>query len=354
MPKEEKERARAEKRAHSIILHRLGVPKGDYILEPMAEGASSKRFFRIFFTRAGSVSVVLMLLGGRFRVEKTDYYQINELMRKLNLPVAAIYESYGRDGAMLLEDLGTTTLYDLANDLEGDEETLEEFYRQAIDSLVLLQTRSGRYSEGVAAFQRAFDERKLGWELGFMMKHFAGSLLRYKPSSRGEKILNGFFKDVCALLASLPRVLCHRDYHSQNLVPRRDTLYITDFQDARLGPHVYDLVSLLRDSYLELSDALRARLLLYYIECHPEFGHRDANALSHQFDLMSLQRHLKHLGTFGYQAEMGRNDFLRFVPRTLDYLEANLPKFPQYGEASDVLHEMFERARTFLSAREES
>ena len=354
MPKEEKEKARAEEHAHRIIRRRLGVSEGDYILEPMAEGASSKRFFRIFFTKAGAVSVVLMLLGKRFRVERTDYYQISELMRKLNLPVAAVYESYDGDGAMLLEDLGTTTLYDLANDLGDDEETLEEFYHKAIDSLVLLQTRAGHYSKGVAAFERAFDERKLGWELGFTMKHFASSLLDYKPGRRERKILNVFFKDVCTLLASLPRVLCHRDYHSQNLVPRRDTLYITDFQDARRGPHVYDLVSLLRDSYVELSDALRARLLLYYIERHPEFTHKDANALAHQFALMSLQRHLKHLGTFGYQASVGRTDFLRFVPRTLDYLEVNLPKFPQYGEAASVLHEIFEKARVTLSAREET
>jgi aminoglycoside/choline kinase family phosphotransferase len=343
--------AKTEQRARRIIQHRLGVAEADYILEPMAEGASSKRFFRIYFKRAAGVSVVMMLLGGRFRLGKTDYYQLSELMRKLNLPVPAIYECFERDGAMLLEDLGSTTLFDLAQDLEGDESALEEFYRKAIDSLVMLQTRAGNYCDGVAAFERAFDERKLGWEMGFMMMHFAGFLLDYKPGREEGRVLKRFFDDLCSRLASLPRVLCHRDYHSQNLVPRREMLYITDFQDARLGPHVYDLVSLLRDSYVELSDGLRARMLLYYLESHPDFGHKDASALAHQFDLMSLQRHLKHLGTFGNQARVGRKDFLRFVPLTLEYLEGNLPRFPEYHEAAEVLNGMFERAREVIAER---
>ena len=32
-------------------------------------------------------------------------------------------------------------------------------------------------------------------------------------------------------------------------------LYIIDFQDARMGPDTYDLVSLLRDSYVDLTEA---------------------------------------------------------------------------------------------------
>jgi aminoglycoside/choline kinase family phosphotransferase len=341
----------AEQRVRRIVERRMGVAEKDYILEPMAEGASSKRFFRIFFKSAAGVSVVMMLLGRRFRLEKTDYYQLSELMRKLNVPVPAIYESFEREGAILLEDLGPTTLFEMARDLGGDEDALEQFYHRAIDSLVTLQTRAGRYSDGVAAFERAFDERKLGWEMNFMMKHFAGRLLGWNPGKQGRRVLRRFFADLCRLLASLPRVLCHRDYHSQNLVPRREMLYITDFQDARMGPHVYDLVSMLRDSYLELSEALRSRLLLYYIERHPDFAHNDASAIAHQFDLMSLQRHLKHLGTFGYQACAGREDFLRFVPLTLRYLEDNFPRFPDLREAAEVLGGLFELARDAAADR---
>ena len=50
-------------------------------------------------------------------------------------------------------------------------------------------------------------------------------------------------------------MLCHRDYHSRNLMLHDGSLYIIDFQDARMGPDTYDLVSLLRDSYVDFTEA---------------------------------------------------------------------------------------------------
>jgi aminoglycoside/choline kinase family phosphotransferase len=129
-----------------------------------------------------------------------------------------------------------------------------------------------------------------------------------------------------------------------------ERLHIIDYQDARLGPHVYDLVSLLGDSYVDLGDVLPGRLMGYYIDKHPRFERADLAELTDQFSLMALQRHLKHLGTFGYQWVIGNPDCLPYVPLTLRYLEANLPKFPEYGEASDVLAELFDLSRQRLEA----
>ncbi len=67
------------------------------------------------------------------------------------------------------------------------------------------------------------------------------------------------FAAIVAELAAEPRVLCHRDYHSRNLMLHLDRLYIIDFQDARMGPDTYDLVSLLRDSYVDLTGSDRGR-----------------------------------------------------------------------------------------------
>ena len=343
-------KAGAEKRARRIAEKRLGLAADDYIVEPIAEGASTKRFFRLYFKKAGGVSAVLMLLPKRFRLESCDFFQIGEIFRRINLPAPAIWESFERDGAMLLDDLGDTSLYSIMPDLQGDEEAIGELYRQAIDTLIKLQTRAVYYAKGVTAFERAFDERKLGWELGFTMRHFCRDLLGYRPGRADKLVLDSFFADICSRLASLPRVLCHRDYHSQNLMLRRGMLYVTDFQDARLGPHVYDLVSLLRDSYVDLGDRLPAELLVYYLEHHPDFGPQDGNSLGMQFDLMSLQRHLKHLGTFGYQACNGRPDFLRYVPLTLRYLESNFRRFPDYADAGQVLARVFDLAREKVDA----
>ena len=60
-------------------------------------------------------------------------------------------------------------------------------------------------------------------------------------------------------------MLCHRDYHSRNLMLHRGSLHIIDFQDARMGPDTYDLVSLLRDSYVDLTDRELDELIAYFL-----------------------------------------------------------------------------------------
>ena len=61
------------------------------------------------------------------------------------------------------------------------------------------------------------------------------------------------------------RVLCHRDYHSRNLMYHDERLYIIDFQDARMGPDTYDLVSLLRDSYMDFSEREVDELIAFFL-----------------------------------------------------------------------------------------
>ena len=60
-------------------------------------------------------------------------------------------------------------------------------------------------------------------------------------------------------------MLCHRDYHSRNLMLHDGSLYIIDFQDARMGPDTYDLVSLLRDSYVDIDDRELDELIAYFL-----------------------------------------------------------------------------------------
>src|SRR5678809_1302629 len=101
-------------------------------------------------------------------------------------------------------------------------------------------------------------------------------------------------------------------------------LYVIDFQDARLGPDTYDLASLLRDSYVDLTDRELDELIAYFLALKkvpapesPEFRRR--------FDLMALQRNLKALGTFGYQTTTRANPvYIQYIPRTIRYVRTNL------------------------------
>ena len=130
-------------------------------------------------------------------------------------------------------------------------------------------------------------------------------------------------------------MLCHRDYHSRNLMLHRGRLHMIDFQDARLGPDTYDLVSLLRDSYVDITDLEVDELIAYFLALK---GGQDEAEFRRRFDLMALQRNLKALGTFGYQTTTRRNPvYIQYIPRTLRYVKTNLEKYPRFARLRELL-----------------
>jgi len=136
-------------------------------------------------------------------------------------------------------------------------------------------------------------------------------------------------------LASEPRVLCHRDYHSRNLMLHEGQLYLIDFQDARMGPDTYDLVSLLRDSYVDLPEATVEELIAYFLALK---GTPDDPDFRQRFDVMALQRNLKALGTFGYQTTARRNPvYIQYIPRTLRYVRTNLKRHERFAAVHELL-----------------
>src|SRR5439155_14866153 len=144
-------------------------------------------------------------------------------------------------------------------------------------------------------------------------------------------------------LAAETRVLCHRDYHSRNLMLHDGSLYIIDFQDARLGPDTYDLVSLLRDSYVDISDHQLDDLIAYFLALT---GMQDEQEFRRRFDVMALQRNLKALGTFGYQTAVRRNPvYIQYMPRTLKYARTNLEKYRRFARLRELLAEHIEELR---------
>src|SRR5260370_27802264 len=98
----------------------------------------------------------------------------------------------------------------------------------------------------------AFEVEKLTWEREFFTKHFLEAYRGVTLADDQRAALREEFGVIVRELASEPAVLCHRDYHSRNLMLHESHLYIIDFQDARMGPDTSDLVSLLRASYVDL------------------------------------------------------------------------------------------------------
>ena len=103
-----------------------------------------------------------------------------------------------------------------------------------------------------------------------------------------------------------------------------------------MGPDTYDLVSLLRDSYVDLSPQQVDELIAFFLALNGQSTHDQE--FRRRFDLMSLQRNLKALGTFGYQTTTRGNPvYIQYIPRTLRHVRNNLNSQPRFAALRELL-----------------
>ena len=204
-------------------------------------------------SRRDGPSLVLALNPQPFTYESLPFVGVAKLLATMPLPVPAIVDHAGDLGVLALQDLGDVTLQAHLGAVPAREHL--GLYRLAVSFIEIMQRRGADLtSPSYPPYQVAFDEEKLLWELEFFTKHFLEGYrgVQIPPSDRAR--LRAEWESIARELAAEPRVLCHRDYHSRNLMVSGADLYIIDFQDARMGPDTYDLVSLLKDSYVDLGD----------------------------------------------------------------------------------------------------
>jgi aminoglycoside/choline kinase family phosphotransferase len=274
--------------------------------------ASTRRFFRI--AAPSEPSRILMVYSEAFIWKHSSLRGNHEYLERLGVPVPRIQEVFENEGAVLLEDLGDTTLQGaLLKDPSIDRWPL---YREAIDIIILLQERGTReLPPNATARQSALDEEKFLWELDHFFRHFVRGFRRAHPDADEEAGLRSFFQWLAASLGSTRRVLCHRDFQSRNLMVTPGGLRVVDYQDARMGPPSYDLASLLRDSSLDLDEDLREKGIRYFLSRRKDLTPEE---FREEFGRMALQRNIKDLGTFGYQSHhAGKVGYEEYIPRTL-------------------------------------
>jgi N-acetylmuramate 1-kinase len=300
---------------------------------PLTGDASDRRYVRVLLHAAPSQ--VLAVYPQAFDVEQLPFANVARLMAAMPVPVPAILGHSNELGILALEDLGDVTLQaHLGAATRAEHAAL---YRQAVTLIARMQQR-GRdlTSDRFLPYGIAFDVEKLSWELQFFVKHFLEAYRGAVLPAGAREALGVELLHIAEELAAEPRVFCHRDYHSRNLMLHAGQLYIIDFQDARMGPDTYDLVSLLRDSYVDLAEGTVDELLAYFLAL--KGGSGQEAEFRQRFDLMALQRNLKALGTFGYQTTARRNPvYIQYIPRTLRYVRTNLEQLPQFSNLRDLL-----------------
>ena len=321
------------------FLQSSGLAAPDARIALLTGDASDRRYFRIHVP--GGSSLVLAVHAGPVTFEGSPFDQVHRLLGRIPIPVPRVLGHSDELGIVALEDLGDVTLQDRLVEVDPTERAA--LYRKAVTLLATLQREGGALaSSGYIPYSIAFDVEKLTWELDYFRTHFLEGHRGARLTPGVQEQLARQFAAIAEELAAEPRVLCHRDYHSRNLMHHDRRLYVIDFQDARMGPDTYDLVSLLRDSYVGLAADHVNALIAFFLRERRAEAHSGPDKLEfrRRFDLMALQRNLKALGTFGFQAVSRSNPaYLQYIPRTLSYARATLVANPRFSQLHGLLAE---------------
>jgi len=295
--------------------------------------ASDRRYYRVIPRQ--QEAFVLASYSAPFDVATLPFVNTAALFAAMPVPVPKILGSADDVGVLALEDLGDVTLQ--AHLGSSSPARHSALYREAVSFVDTIQRRGRELHDAkYLPYGIAFDEEKLMWEMDFFIRHFLEAYRGVNFAGGDREALRSELSTIVRELAAEPRVLCHRDYHSRNLMLKSDRLCIIDFQDARLGPDTYDLASLLRDSYVDLPWPVVDDLIAYFLALQGRAGEHEE--YRRRFDLMSLQRNLKALGTFGYQtAVRGNPVYIQYIPRTLNYVRENLRRYPRFSRLAGLL-----------------
>lgn len=297
----------ARERIEQYLDDRGAKGKGVVALTP---DASTREYFRIPWQKGTAVAAVY---PEPFDPSVHPYLDVTGLFLASNLPVPEVLDVNGDAGIIVQEDLGSRQLCQVFQEVTEDER--EALLEQAIEIIGRIQAATARaFERDSIASRLAFDEAKLSWEFNFFQEHYFGSYRKESLTHGQTAELKAELNEIAAELAAVPRVLCHRDYHTANLMlDKSGKVRVVDHQDARMGPATYDLVSLLLDRQPATPSLAEVRAhRLYFLETRRRYGLEpiDPDDFSREFRLMTIQRGLKAVGTFSCQtAVYGRGAF---------------------------------------------
>jgi hypothetical protein len=300
------------------------LPYSEFSLEVASSDASFRRYFRVL---QHEHSWIVMDAPPQHE-DILPFVTIAEFLAQFNIHVPRIFAKNIEQGFLLLTDLGSRSYLSELNDSSADT-----LYRAAIDEIVKMQLAPLTNIE-LPHYNRERLQTEMDlFPIWFLQKHLSVEV---------PDCLNEVFTLLIENALQQPQYFVHRDYHSRNLMlGKEQQVGVIDFQDAVIGAATYDLVSLLKDCYVEWSDEQRQQWLRYYLSTAQEQGlirNVDFEQLLRWFDLMGLQRHLKVLGIFcRLNYRDGKAAYLADLPLTLKYVLDVTARYPELDELHQFL-----------------
>ena len=282
----------------------------NYQLDVASEDASFRRYFRL---RQAEQSWIVM--DAPPDKEPCDaYVKVAKKLTGIRLSAPEIVHENHDQGFLVITDFG-----DLSYLQALTPENASSLYGDAMAAILRMQTRID------ADDLPLYDETLLRNEMNLFKEWFLEKLLGIEMNANQISMWKMTTDHLVQNALEQPQVFVHRDFHSRNLMKLEEhNPGILDFQDAVKGPVTYDLVSLLRDCYIDWPEPQVDQWVLDYhdVAVLEHLKGTQSSQFMRWFNLMGVQRHLKAIGIFSrLHLRDGKAQFLKDIPRTLNYLK---------------------------------
>ena len=303
-------------------------------IRPASSDASFRRYLRV---DAVDGATYIVMDAPPPHEDVRPFLHVADVFGKTGASVPKVLAQDVERGYLLLSDLGSTTYLKQLN-----PDTAHKLYLDALDSLILIQAQS---QPGVLP---EYDRALLHRELMLFPDWYVTKHLGIELSDQQKTTLNKTFDAILANNLAQAQVYVHRDYHSRNLmVLGQGNPGILDFQDAVYGPITYDLVSVLRDAYIQWDEELVLDWTIRYWERAKRAGlpvNPDVDAFYRDFEFMGVQRHIKVLGIFArlYHRD-GKDAYLKDMPLVMEYTRKAAGRYKELVPLLRLLDELEEK-----------
>jgi hypothetical protein len=304
--------------------------------EPLEKGGSDRKFYRI---RSEGQRPMIFVQYGNQKDENKHYVEIANFLANAGVRVPKMYHHDISAGQIWMEDLGETDLWSHRCESWQYRRPLYEATLKEAARLHSAHAQLALFPKALH-LQPGFDERLYLWEQDYFFAHcLQGHFgLSDEAIAHSKSALHAVARE----LASLPTMLVHRDFQSQNVVILDGQACLIDFQGMREGLPQYDLASMLLDPYVNLSIDEQQHLLEFYQSIssnHPSLT--TPGAFTRIYDLCAAQRLMQALGAYGFLGhQRNRNDFLVHIPVALPRLYSVLTRISELASLATTLEEL--------------
>lgn len=289
---------------------------------PLTGDASFRRYFRI----TTSAKSYIAMDAPPHRESCRPFVAISQDLQTVGINTPHIFASHIDDGFLLLSDFGDVLLNHIITD-----NNVDAWYQLCFDHLLLIQRHTQlpnypltQYNDGLYSY---YEESS--WFLTWYLQQYKKIQLSHQELAELEREIHLIAKAA----NEQPRVVVHRDYHSRNImVINNNSLGILDFQDAVIGPITYDIVSLLRDCYIDWPIERVHHWLRQYHQClcQESLLQVSFDQFLRWFDWIGLQRHLKCAGLFvRLHLRDNKPAYLQYIPRVINYIKQECEAYPE-------------------------